>query len=320
MRLWFGLAAPREDYLRYMAPAEEVTLANTEILPLPHVGYGAVPGEDGVNERGFRNPPVEIPKPDDTFRILALGGSTTFGQFVEQGDDYPAQLGEILRDEYGYQNVEPPGGVRSSHGATSCSAAYTTRRTDPSHSVRFLRLRTARDVRRALLPALPCQLLEEPHIHSSILYLGRLHSWTLVVAARGCSHLPRPCLTLPHPPLQLRSVALEMEQLRWRREQQRQPQQQQQQLEYLRLPALQELARLLQLAPRHVILAEEELCFLDHAQIQVGLSSAATSGPPLPCVRRKVQLRALMKPQGQQTEGARGRAGALLLFWRCLRP
>ena len=86
------------------------------------------------------------------------------------------------------------------------------------------------------------------------------------------------------------------------------------------LVALQELARLLQLAPRHVILAEEELCFLDHAQIQVGLSSAATSGPPLPCVRRKVQLRALMKPQGQQTEGARGRAGALLLFWRCLRP
>jgi len=106
MRLWFGLAAPREDYLRYMAPAAEVTLANTEIIPLPHVGYGAVPGEDGVNERGFRNPPVAIPKPDDTFRILALGGSTTFGQFVEQGDDYPAQLVTILRDDYGYQNVE----------------------------------------------------------------------------------------------------------------------------------------------------------------------------------------------------------------------
>jgi lysophospholipase L1-like esterase len=106
MRLWFGLAAPREDYLRYMAPADEVTLANTEIIPLPHVGYGAVPGEDGVNERGFRNPPVALPKPDGTFRILALGGSTTFGQFVEQGDDYPAQLAGILRDDYGYDNVE----------------------------------------------------------------------------------------------------------------------------------------------------------------------------------------------------------------------
>jgi lysophospholipase L1-like esterase len=40
------------------------------------------------------------------FRIVALGGSTTYGISLPMNRTYPAQLQQILRDEYGYTQVE----------------------------------------------------------------------------------------------------------------------------------------------------------------------------------------------------------------------
>ena len=46
-----------------------------------------------INELGFRGPSVSYDKAPDSFRIICLGGSTTF-------NGYPAYLEEALRDEF----------------------------------------------------------------------------------------------------------------------------------------------------------------------------------------------------------------------------
>jgi lysophospholipase L1-like esterase len=63
--------------------------------------------EDMINSRGFRGPEIEVPKPESVYRIAAIGGSTTYGTYIHEWyDAYPAQLERVLREEYGYTNVE----------------------------------------------------------------------------------------------------------------------------------------------------------------------------------------------------------------------
>jgi lysophospholipase L1-like esterase len=40
------------------------------------------------------------------FRIVTVGASTTYGFFLDDEETYPAQLQQVLREEYGYENVE----------------------------------------------------------------------------------------------------------------------------------------------------------------------------------------------------------------------
>ncbi len=54
-----------------------------------------------TNELGLRNPPLR--EKGGRLRILAVGDSTTFGQYVEDGETWPAQLQTIL----------DPGGTRA---------------------------------------------------------------------------------------------------------------------------------------------------------------------------------------------------------------
>lgn len=50
-----------------------------------------------INERGFRGPPVELPKPTGRRRIAFLGGSTTFCAEVKDSEAWPARVAESLR-------------------------------------------------------------------------------------------------------------------------------------------------------------------------------------------------------------------------------
>jgi lysophospholipase L1-like esterase len=74
------------------------------IRPLPYVNYGWKPdrtrGGELVrtsNSDGFRGEQIERPKPDGRFRIVCLGGSTTYTSFVDDDQTYPVLLEAELR-------------------------------------------------------------------------------------------------------------------------------------------------------------------------------------------------------------------------------
>jgi len=59
---------------------------------------GARIGDSTINSHGFRGAPVEEKKPPDTFRIVCMGGSTTFGDGLARLEEtYPFKLEEKLR-------------------------------------------------------------------------------------------------------------------------------------------------------------------------------------------------------------------------------
>lgn len=59
------------------------------------------------NSLGFRGEEFSPEKPDSVFRIVALGGSTTYTVKVNSNNKtYPALLEKILNEEYGYKNAE----------------------------------------------------------------------------------------------------------------------------------------------------------------------------------------------------------------------
>jgi lysophospholipase L1-like esterase len=105
-RLYIGIFGTERDQLIYTGTAEDIAAANSTTIGMPFVNFGGIPGELGINARGFRGESVEHPKPDGIYRILALGGSTTYGLDVAPEDAYPGQLQRILREDYGFENVE----------------------------------------------------------------------------------------------------------------------------------------------------------------------------------------------------------------------
>ncbi|MEO0563291.1 MAG: hypothetical protein AAF125_14380, partial [Chloroflexota bacterium] len=105
-RIYVEAFSDERDRLIYTGTAEEIAEANSTSIGMPFVNFGGIPGKEGINALGFRGELVEVPKPDETYRILALGGSTTYGLDVPPEEAYPAQLERILREEYGYSNVE----------------------------------------------------------------------------------------------------------------------------------------------------------------------------------------------------------------------
>lgn len=86
-------------------PSDE-DLARMAYRALPYVMYGLKPdwerrNVDGrartSNSLGFRGPDVEVPKPLGRFRIVCLGGSTTYSDGVGDEDAYPLLLEKLLR-------------------------------------------------------------------------------------------------------------------------------------------------------------------------------------------------------------------------------
>jgi lysophospholipase L1-like esterase len=53
-----------------------------------------------INELGFRGKAIEVQKKKGQIRIVCLGGSETFGYYETKGKEWPAQLGEILKDKF----------------------------------------------------------------------------------------------------------------------------------------------------------------------------------------------------------------------------
>ncbi len=59
-----------------------------------------------INHFGFRGPDFQLEKKPDTFRIICLGDSVTFGWSVGDSETYPAQLQSLLRIKYPGRTIE----------------------------------------------------------------------------------------------------------------------------------------------------------------------------------------------------------------------
>lgn len=72
-------------------------------IPHRYLGYYPNPSlkRDGRihNALGFRGEEIEIPKPESTYRIVMIGGSTTYSQAEDNRDTYPYQLENILHEK-----------------------------------------------------------------------------------------------------------------------------------------------------------------------------------------------------------------------------
>ncbi len=106
LRLWFDTQGSELDRIRYRYDRATINRHTAQLIGVPYLNYTLNPAWDDINPRGIRGDLVAVPKPAGVFRILALGGSTTFGHDLSAEEAWPAQLQRILRDDYGYTNVE----------------------------------------------------------------------------------------------------------------------------------------------------------------------------------------------------------------------
>jgi lysophospholipase L1-like esterase len=97
VRVWFSLRGTEQDRVRYLDTREQVAVRDAELIGIPYLNYALNPARDDVNARGYRGESVAIPKPPGITRIIALGGSTTYGHALTADQAYPAQLQARLR-------------------------------------------------------------------------------------------------------------------------------------------------------------------------------------------------------------------------------
>ncbi len=107
LRIYFTHFGNERQYLMYVASREELNSRTAILTGLPFLNYGLNTTHPDHNSLGYRGRESPLVKSAGVFRIVALGGSTTYGVFIENAEDaYPAQLERILREDYGHDNVE----------------------------------------------------------------------------------------------------------------------------------------------------------------------------------------------------------------------
>ena len=102
-----------ELFLRFVVKVPNHRLKNADLETSLQIPGIFKPGQDFVrvdlhkeelpyriiiNSKGLRGKDFEIKKKKDTFRILCLGDSYTFGILINQGETYPEQLESILNN------------------------------------------------------------------------------------------------------------------------------------------------------------------------------------------------------------------------------
>ncbi|MAS32844.1 MAG: hypothetical protein CL610_02480 [Anaerolineaceae bacterium] len=117
MRAYFTFFGTLNDRVMYVYSTQQIIESGPGFIGLPFVGFGPSPQGLGHNHLGYRNREIELEKPAGVFRIVAAGGSTTYGAGVGPDETWPAQLEHMLRADYGYTNIEV---------INTASTAYTT--------------------------------------------------------------------------------------------------------------------------------------------------------------------------------------------------
>ncbi|MFN8528139.1 MAG: SGNH/GDSL hydrolase family protein [Anaerolineae bacterium] len=105
-RLYLTLYGTEYQRVAYFYSREEINRRQMLTIPMPEIGFGLSPWAEDINHLGMRGEEVSAIKPQGVFRIIAMGDSTTYGFLEAPRNAYPVQLQRILRDDYGYTNVE----------------------------------------------------------------------------------------------------------------------------------------------------------------------------------------------------------------------
>ncbi len=106
LRFYFNTFGSETQKIEYLYSREQIESLPSSALVLPEIGYGLNPNLEGHNQFGYRGAEIELPKPTGTFRIIEMGGSTTYGTTNPGDETAPYYLQKALRDDYGYDNVE----------------------------------------------------------------------------------------------------------------------------------------------------------------------------------------------------------------------
>ena len=128
LRLYFGAFGTLDQRISYVYSREEINARHNSNIPLPGVEFALSPEWPDINSLGYRGNEIAIPKPEGVYRIIAMGGSNTYGFFLQPSETYPAQLQRVFREEYGYENVEVVNagvaGYTSFHIAANFASRY----------------------------------------------------------------------------------------------------------------------------------------------------------------------------------------------------
>jgi lysophospholipase L1-like esterase len=109
-RLWLDFLATSEQSDRYVL-FTSIDAQDFAWTPHPYLVYYPTPnyrkGLTSHNSLGYRNDEFSLEKPSGVYRIVALGGSSTYDVSIkDNAATFTAQLEQSLKEDYGYQNVQ----------------------------------------------------------------------------------------------------------------------------------------------------------------------------------------------------------------------
>ena len=107
LRVYLVTLGTDDQKVLYLYNRQEIEAMVRRFEGTAYLNFMLSPVRDEHNALGYRGEDIVQPKPEDVFRIVTLGGSTTYGEFIEDNaQTYPAQLERELRETHGFERVE----------------------------------------------------------------------------------------------------------------------------------------------------------------------------------------------------------------------